>query len=172
MPLLGRRRRVIAADLEREAARREASHVQRKTAISALAQERAANLWGIIFYIVGAPTAALAALAGGSAVADKTTAAAVLAIMAAVSAGLWAFLNPGDRAALHRRASGLFRGVENHARVFVDVAYLSPASTSDLKSELDQLESEWNKVDKETPHVTGWIYKGAKKDVEANFRGL
>ena len=160
----------MAADPVREAIRREAIHVEQKTQISALAQERAANWWGTLFYLVGTPTAALAALAGGSAVADKTTAAAILAITAAVSASLWAFLNPGDRRTVHREASSRFRGVENHARVFVDVTCISPLTpTPNLKPELDRIELEWNKVDSETPHVAGWIYNRAKKQVEGDF---
>jgi len=155
--------------IERQAIEREAEEVERRTAISALAQRKAANWWGYLFYLVGAPTTALAAVAGGSAVANNTTLAAYLAIGAAVTSSLWVFLNPGGMAREHRIASCHFQALANRARVFANVGCVSGVSNSELRGELDQLVAESSKADEDSPHVAQHIYMGARKKIMSSF---
>jgi hypothetical protein len=154
------------ADPLREAIAEEARHVERQVACSALAQRMAANTWGWILYIVGVPTAALAAVAGASAIADNTTLAAALAIAAAVSSGVATFLNPAGLAGEHRKASTRFRAIENRARVFHEISCAGATPDEELAEKLSALVEEWNRADEESPHVAEVLYGRARRRSE------
>jgi len=159
----------MGADPFREAIWQEAVKVERKTATSSLAQRKAANWWGYLFYLVGTPTTALAALAGGSAVADNKRLAAALAIAAAITSSVWGFLNPGGKASEHRVASARFRKIENYARVFANVRWNSGATNAELEHELAELEAKWNEADADSPHVAQRLYTRAIKTINDDF---
>jgi hypothetical protein len=121
----------------------------------------AANAWGWILNVVGVPTAALAAIARMSAIANNKALAAGFAIGAAVSSGVGTFLNPAGLTAGHRKASSKFRGMENRARVFREVSCTAVMTAEKLPVKLSVLVEEWNRADEESPHVATFPYKRA-----------
>jgi hypothetical protein len=155
----------------REAIKLDALNIEEKTAISAHAQRDATNLWGYIYYGLGAPTAVLVAVAGLSAVTDNATAAVVFAILATVSASLTNVLNPSAKVAEHKAASCQFRELENRVHIFCDVDFLHPtASDEGLRKTLDGFVKQWNDADVKSPNVTDWLYRKASARVRRNHR--
>ena len=145
-----------------------ARHIERETAISALAQRMAADRWGWIFYLLGIPSVVLAAVAGASALADHPNLAAGLALGAAVASAVTTFMKPGDQADAHRRSSSRFRSIENEARNFWEVQCAGAASTDELERDLDALTTKWNTENEEAPHVWSRLYNRAKAQLDAD----
>jgi len=154
-----------SGDKQRKGISDEARRVERETATSALAQRMAADAWGWIFYLIGVPTAILAAVAGAAALVDHKNVAAGLALGAAVTSALTTFMKPGEQAKEHRRASTDYRAVENKAREFWKVQCVGQASTQELQHRLESLISEWNDADTQAPHVVSRLYRKAKESV-------
>jgi hypothetical protein len=154
-----------AGDEMRSSIRSEAQRIEQQTETSALAQRRAAETWGWIYYLVGIPATVLAAFAGASALADYRVLAAVLALSSAVVSGLLTFLNPGAQASDHRKASARFRTIQNRAHLFADVS-CSEDELPKLREEIRVLTEDWNVADEQSPHVVERIYRRAKRTVE------
>jgi hypothetical protein len=147
----------------------QAERVEEQTAISAVAQRRAAEAWGWIYYVVGVPATVLAALAGASALADYKVLAAVLALSSAVVSAVLTFLNPAGQASEHRKASSRFRSIQNRARLFASVA-CEDGKITELRAQLAELTEDWGAADEQSPHVVERIYRAARRAVEGDRR--
>src|SRR5947208_1153362 len=88
----------------REPLVRELTGLEYVIALSCKAQFAAASFWSQLHLWVGLPTAALAAVSGGTALANHTALAAAFALAVAVSAAVAAFLNATERHKLHHAA--------------------------------------------------------------------
>jgi hypothetical protein len=136
----------MTTDSVRAALETEAKRIEQESGRAALAHDMATGTWRWIFLALGAPTTALAAVAGASALAHHRVAAAVLALSAAAASAFMTFLNPARQVADHRKASGQYRAIENRARFFWQITCSGEAPTASVRDELGQLLDEWNKA--------------------------
>jgi hypothetical protein len=156
----------VSADRLGAAIESEAKRIERETGCSALAHRMATSSWRRVYFALGIPTTALAAVAGASALAHYRVAAAVFALAAAVASGLMTFMNPAGQIAEHRKASSRYRAIENRARVFWEITCASDTSTEGLRQELDQLVEEWNKTNDESPQLFETFQRRARRRIE------
>src|SRR5256714_6945763 len=152
----------MSADRVSAAIESEAKRIEQETGCSALAHRMATSAWRRIYFMLGIPTTALAAVAGASALAHYRVAAAVFAIAAAIASGLMTFMNPAGQVAEHRRASSRYRSIENRARVFWEITCASEMSTESLRDELGQLVEEWNKTNDGSPQLFETLHRRAR----------
>jgi hypothetical protein len=126
----------------------------------------ATSAWRRIYFALGVPTTALAAIAGASALAHYRVVAAVFALGAAVASALMTFTNPAGQVAEHRRASSRYRAIENRARVLWEVGCASGTGTESLRQELDQLIEEWTKANEGSPPLFESLHRRARRRAE------
>ena len=132
----------MSADRVRAAIVSEAKRIERETGGSAVAHRMATSAWRRIYFVLGVPTTVLAAVAGASALAHYRIVAAVFALAAAVASAVMTFTNPAGQVAEHRKASGRYRSVENHARVLWEITCAGEAVNDSVQNELNKLVEE------------------------------
>jgi hypothetical protein len=113
----------------------------------------ATSAWRRIYFMLGVPTTALAAVAGASALANYRVAAAVFALGATVASALMTFMNPAGQVVEHRKASSRYQAVENRARLLWEITCAGDAAGDALRQELAQLVDEWNKTNEASPQL-------------------
>jgi len=126
----------------------------------------ATSAWRRIYFALGVPTTALAAVAGASALAHYRIAAAVFALGAAVASALMTFTNPAGQVAEHRKASSRYRAVENRARVLWQVTCADETDSESLRQELDELIEEWSKTSEGSPPLFESLHRRARRRAE------
>ncbi|TML63042.1 MAG: SLATT domain-containing protein [Actinobacteria bacterium] len=156
----------VSADRVGAAIEAEARRIERETACSALAHRMATSAWRRIYFALGVPTTALAAVAGASALAHYRIAAAVFALGAAVASALMTFTNPAGQVAEHRKASSRYRAVENRARVLWQVTCADETDSESLRQELDELIEEWSKTSEGSPPLFESLHRRARRRAE------
>jgi hypothetical protein len=140
----------VAVDRARAVLEQEGKRIEHESRCAALAHEKATASWRLIYLALGGPATGLAAAAGASALAHEPVVAAVLALSAAVASALMTFLNPSGQVADHRRAAGLYRAIENRARLW-RVTSTSDSAAESARQELTELVDEWNKAIEGSP---------------------
>jgi hypothetical protein len=158
----------VSADRVGAAVESEARRIERETGCSALAHRMATSAWRRIYFALGVPTTALAAIAGASALGHYRIAAAVFALAAAVASALMTFTNPAGQVAEHRKASGRYRAIENRARLLWEVTCVGEADTESLRQELGRLVDEWSKASEGSPPLFESLHQRARRRVEEN----
>ena len=157
----------MSTDPVRAAIEAEAKRVERETRIWALAHRMATSVWRWLYLALGVPTTALAAVAGGSALAHYRVVAAVFALAAAVSSALMTFLNPAMQVADHRKAAGRYQAIENRARVLWEITCASNMTIDDLQEVLNLLVEDWNEAIDASPPLFVGFYRRAKQQIQA-----
>ena len=107
--------------------------------------------------------AALATIAGASALAHYRVMAAVFALAAAVSSALMTFTNPAGQVAEHRRASSRYQALANRARLLSEVGCSDGTDTESLRQELDELIDEWSKSNEGSPPLFESLRRRAQR---------
>src|SRR5438105_5653851 len=156
----------VSADRVGAAIESEARRIERETACSALAHRMATSAWRRIYFALGVPTTALAAVAGASALAHYRIAAAVFALGAAVASALMTGTNPAGQVAEHRKAGSRYRAVENRARVLWQVTCADETDSESLRQELDELIEEWSKTSEGSPPLFESLHRRARRRAE------
>jgi hypothetical protein len=144
----------------------EARRIERETACAARAHRMATSAWRRIYFALGVPTTALAAIAGASALGHYRVLAAVFALAAAISSALMTFTNPAEQVAEHRKASSRYQAVANRARLLWEVSCVGEAGTESLRQELDELIEEWSKTSEGSPPLFESINRRAQRQAE------
>jgi hypothetical protein len=111
----------------------------------------ATSAWRRIYFALGVPTTALAAIAGASALAHYRIVAAVFALTAAVASALMTFTNPAGQVAEHRKASSRYQAVANRARLLWQVGCVGETGTESLRQDLGDLVEEWSRANEGSP---------------------
>ena len=112
---------------------------------------KSAHVWKWCHYVIGLPTAVLAALAGVSALSDHAVIGAFLAIAVAASTAVQTFLNPNDRADQRRKIGNAFKAINNDARIFHQVQCQAPTNYEELRDALKVLNERRNTLLMESP---------------------
>jgi hypothetical protein len=157
----------MSTDPVRAAIEAEAKRVERETGSWALAHRMATSAWRWVYLALGVPTTALAAVAGGSALAHHRVVAAVFALAAAVSSALMTFLNPAVQVADHRKAAGRYQAIENRARVLREITCASDMTIDGLQEVLNLLVEDWNKAVDASPPLFERIHRSAQQQTQA-----
>jgi hypothetical protein len=123
----------------------------------------ATSAWRGIYFALGVPTTALAAIAGASALAHYRVVAAVFALAAAIASALMTFTNPAGQVAEHRKASSRYQAVANRARLLWEVGCVGEASTESLRQELDEVIEEWSKTNEGSPPLFESLHRRAQR---------
>lgn len=145
----------------------EASRIEEDALYSGRGHFDAAAAWSRAHYRLGIPTSVLAAIAGGSAIADNLTAAAIVGLIVTALSALSTFLNPSDRAHRHHTAGALFNEVRNQARVLRKIDLKTTSHEEPLIERLRALGTERDKLNKTSPQIPRWAFKRARKSIEA-----
>lgn len=147
----------------------EAKRVEEDALYSAKGHFSAASVWTNVHWWIGALTAAMAAVAGGSALSrfdSHNEVAGVLAIIVAATTAVMTFLNPHARADGHHRAGNRYNSLRNRARIFHDVDCEAGGADDEITETLKVVARERDELNEESPQIPGWAYRRAKKGIE------
>lgn len=145
----------------------ESARVEEDCLFSAKGHFEAAALWGRAHYWIGIPATVLAAVAGGSAVADHTGIAAAVGLVVTALSALAVFLNPSDRAHQHHTAGTRFNEVRNVARILRLIDLRAPSPDDDLVARLKQCGAKRDELNKASPPIPRWAFQRARRSIEA-----
>lgn len=151
----------------------EARRVEEDCLYSARSHFEAASRWSRLHYTIGVPTTVLAAVAGGSAVADHLSAAAIIGLLVTALSALAVFLNPSDRSHQHHSAGTRFNEVRNRARVFREIDLQTGRELGQLVQELKDLGATRDELNNTSPQIPRWAFRRARESIgrgEATYR--
>jgi hypothetical protein len=126
----------------------------------------AARTWANVHLWLGLPTAALAAIASGSAFKEEVVIAGTLALLASILAAISTFLNPSERSQLHHQAGAKHVALRNRARMFRDLDLRSGAQESHLLESLRALAQERDDLNLSNPQIPRFAFKRARRGIE------
>lgn len=148
----------------------EARRIEQDSNHSARGHFMAASFWTTLHIWVGGATAVVAAVAGTSALAQfdhHNVIAGILAIIVAAVTGIMTFLNPNEKAALHRNAGNDYTALRNNTRIFRNIGRSQNLSEHDLHKRLKDLSDRRHDLNNNNPQIPGWAYRKGKKGIEA-----
>ena len=125
--------------------------------------------WANMFYWIGVPTALLAAAIGVSAFSDfdkNGVATGIISIFVAILAGLNTFLNPQEKAAIHKNAGNAYNSLRNKARIFYQIDLQDSQDGNSIRDTLEALNNERDRLNMESPHVYEWAFKKGRSGIE------
>ncbi len=134
---------------------------------SARAHFEAAGRWNRAHLRIGVPMTLLAAVAGGSAIANNTLVAAIVGVVVTALSALSVFLNPTDKAAQHHAAGTRFNEVRNLARVYREIELIAQDQQNTLVDRLKSLGTQRDELNKASPQIPRWAFKLARRSIEA-----
>ena len=148
----------------------ECTEIEQEAAVDAYAHFLAGRYWDKAHMFLGLTSTCVAAAASVTAFTNNPKTAAAIALLAAISSGINAFLSPGDRASSHNRATVIFTEIRRNANLLRDVdAPLSqdddPKTVEKLADRLRDLASKMTEADQNAPGITA----SAKKKAEEKF---
>jgi hypothetical protein len=145
----------------------EAERIEEDTLYSCKSHFEAARRWDQWHLWIGIPTALLAAFAGVSALSDYPLVSAIIAFLVAASSGVFTFLNPKERAALHLKAGNAYKTLNNEARIFRQIDCLQGHSPEELSTRLKKLDATRNALNAESPQPPRFAFVRGRKGIEA-----
>lgn len=128
-----------------------------------------AALWGRLHYILGVPSAALAALASVSAFAifdESGVLTGILALLVAILTSVNTVLKPNAVSCQHSEAAGRYLALRNRARMFANLAMRLERAPDTLYEELQKLAAERDELNTTSPMISGYAYRKAKEGIE------
>lgn len=147
----------------------EAKRIGEDSLYSAKGHFYAGQHWVNIHLWIGVPATILAAIAGASALSQfdyHNVVTGVLSIMVAALTAVATFLNPNEKASMHQVAGNSYNSLRNRARIFREIEMGNIADDKLLVKELKDLNSERDKLNKESPQIPKWAYKKARRSIE------
>lgn len=149
------------------ALRDESERIEEDCLYSSRGHFEAAASWSRAHYRIGVPAAILAAVAGGSALADNVTIAAGVGLLVTALSALAVFLNPSDRSHQHHAAGTRFNEVRNKARVFREIDLRTGPEPTRLAEDLKGLGMARDELNKASPQIPRWAFERARRSIEA-----
>jgi hypothetical protein len=147
---------------------REASRIDEDCEYSSKGHYYAAQRWAALHWWVGIPLAIASGLAGTSALAEfdhHNVVAGVLALLVAVGTAVVTFMNPNQRAGLHRAAGDEYNALRNNVRIFSEIeAEAMPAN--EALTRLHQLTDGRNGLNANSPQIPKWAFEKARQGIE------
>ena len=125
-----------------------------------------ATVWSAMHFLLGLPSAVLAAFAGVKAISAEPQTAAALAIASAALTAILTFLDPGKKAALHHNAGVLYSGIRGRIRRFRLLDVPGVTDTGKNRAALEEMATEKSKLMQSSPHIGGLAYALAKRSIE------
>ena len=149
-----------------EALRAESKRIEEDTLYSARSHFEAAAMWSRAHYRIGVPTAMLAAIAGGSAIADRGLLAGIIGLAVTAMSAVGVFLNPSDRANQHHSAGTRFNEIRNQSRVYREIELLSATDALSLVERAKTLSAQRDELNKASPQIPRWAFERARRSIE------
>lgn len=146
----------------------EAKRIQEDCLYSAKGHFEVAGRWTRVHFWLGIPSAALAAIAGASALAEfdsNNVVAGVLALVVAALTAISTFLNPNQRAGQHKVSGNQYLAIRNKVRVFADLEVDFESNKGLLLEQLKELGKERDDQNERSPQIPRWAYERAKKGI-------
>lgn len=158
----------------RDALVREAKRLEEDTTYTSKGHYAAADWWQRVHLRVGAPTAALSAIAGLVIVAGPAKLFGVpvdavfgaVAIAGAASTAVMTFLGPEKRGTEHHAAGDRYNAVKGRARRFREIDALGPMTDHELSDRLDAMIKERDELNASSPLVPESVHEKARKAIE------
>jgi hypothetical protein len=144
----------------------ESRRIEEDCEYSARSHFEAAGRWMRAHYWIGVPVALLAAVTGGSAIADHAELAAVLGLIVTALSAVAVFLNPSDRSTQHHAAGTRFNEVRNLARVFREIDLQVGDDHHAQINRLKELGSKRDELNKASPQISRWAFERGKRSIE------
>ncbi|MBM3210673.1 SLATT domain-containing protein [Candidatus Poribacteria bacterium] len=163
---------------------KEAKRIEEDSLCSAKAHLYAGQLWTNFHFWIGVPAAIFAAVAGTAALArfdSRNIIAGIFSIIAAILMAVITFINPRERATVHQKAGNDYNSLRNKSRIFSQIGVeeenrigsieiveqdVKMATDKTLLEELNDLNNERDRLNKESPQIPKWAYKKAIKGIE------
>lgn len=155
-------------DAEGEKMAEEARRVSEEAHYRADMHFRTAHFWNKFDYIVGIPTAVLAAVAGGTALASYHVLAGVLALITAVLIAISTFLEPDEEENRNHYFANEYVHLENNARIFADIESKVLKDPVMIVNELKDLTRRQAELNKGSPHVPWFVWRMTRKNLRMN----
>ncbi len=146
----------------------EAKRIEEDAEYSKESHLTAATVWSTTHFWLGLPTAVLAVLSGGTALANLNRYGifvGVSALLAGILAAISTFLNPKERASCHLTAGNSYLELRNNIRVFYTIDYLRETD-DELVKRLKDLETRRNELNVSCVQPPAWAYWFAKRRIE------
>ena len=148
---------------------KEASGLEWTILLSCKGHFAAAGFWSQLNLTIGLPAAAAAAVSGGTALADRTFIAGVLAIAVAIATGVAAFLNATERHKLHHAAGNEYSRLARTVRMFRQFEH-GACSDEEFIAKLKEFQSERDRLNEQSPQVPRLLFLWGKRRVERDDR--
>jgi hypothetical protein len=149
----------------REQLVREVTGLERVIAFSCKGQFAAASFWSQLHLWLGLPTAALAAVSGGTALAKHTALAAALALAVTVAAAVAAFVNATERHKLHHAAGNEYSKLVRDIRLWRQFEQ-PDLSDAEVLSKIKEFQNERDRLNEQSPQVSRALFLWAKRRVD------
>lgn len=147
---------------------REAKRIEEDCIYSAKGHYYSGQFWSSLHLWIGVPTAVLAAIAGASALSqfdNHNILAGILAIIVSALTAVTTFLNPNEKANIHRNAGNAYNSLKNRTRILREIN-VDFADEKELWLELNKLSSERDELNGKSPLVLRRAFKKARKGIE------
>lgn len=147
---------------------REAQRVEEDSLYSAKGHFVAARGWRSFHFIIGVPTAILAAVAGASALSQMSNGGIVAGVLAIIVTALTAvstFLNPNEKAAAHLNAGNRYNSLRNRARIFREIEVSSGEPEGALLKRLNEMAAQRDELNQNSPPIPRWAFRGARSSI-------
>lgn len=146
----------------------EAKRIEEDTLYSAKSHLITANLWKNINLLLGIIIIILSITAAGFAFSkfdQLSVYVGILAIIVTALSIIQLFLNPQEKANLHQKTGTKYNALRNNVRIFYEID-VSSNSEVDLIKSLKNLSDSRDELNKESPQISKFAYKKAKKGIE------
>jgi hypothetical protein len=144
----------------------ESKRIEEDCEYSARSHFEAARRWIRAHYWIGIPVAVLAAVTGGSAIANYADVAAALGLIVTALSAVAVFLNPSDRSTQHHAAGTRFNEVRNLARIFREIDLQVGDDDHALANRLKELGSKRDELNKASPQIPRWAFERGRRSIE------
>lgn len=144
----------------------ETKHIEKDCRVAVRCHGTAATRWTHLYYVLGLPTAVLAALAGVSAINDLPVLAAALATLATVFAATNTFLNAGQMANAHGKKRSEYEQLKNEIRLFRNITLPTQRLERELFRELARHSKTRDVLNLESPQVSNRAHRKAARALE------
>jgi len=149
---------------QNDAIEREALRIEEDCRYSGKGHLNSSDIWKIIHYCLGVPTAGLAALAALSNLPEWAT--TTCGVLAALLAGVITFFNPGNEQGRHRKSGNQFLALGKKVRRFREID-LPSFQEEDARTRLEELSEERDSLNDTAPSILWCAYQKAKSGIEA-----
>lgn len=149
---------------------KEAQRIEESLLHSSKGHYAAASVWGSFNTIVGLAMAVISAVAGAAALREwdqSGTIAGICSFVVVVLSSFIAFLNPNDRANVHRNAGHSYDALMNKVRIFYTIECWRTDSDDILADRLIQHSQTKDELNAKCPQLPWWAYQLAKRGIRA-----